>query len=164
MHIRFLQRFLSSGETVLQHAAEKAEITKKLRSDEPKPEPDTGFETTAEAAATPKEAAAVTEQAAEVLPETPAPRKRKKLIPVLSASSAVLAAALLIVVPKLTHKQDNHSSVQQTNQTAINYANYISAGWAHTVALRSDGTVAAAGFADEGQCDVSGWTNIGPAK
>lgn len=82
----------------------------------------------------------------------------------MCVASAVLAAALLIVVPKLTHKQDNRSAVQHANQSAQTYANYISAGWAHTVALRSDGTVAAAGFADEGQCDVSGWTNIGPAK
>ena len=30
----------------------------------------------------------------------------------------------------------------------------------HTVGLRSDGTVIAVGDNDDGQCDVSGWTDI----
>ncbi len=30
----------------------------------------------------------------------------------------------------------------------------------HTVGLKKDGTVVAAGYNDEGQCDVSGWTDI----
>ncbi len=36
----------------------------------------------------------------------------------------------------------------------------IAAGRSHTVALRSDGTVAAAGSNAQGQCNVSGWTDI----
>ena len=36
----------------------------------------------------------------------------------------------------------------------------IAAGWNHTVALRADGTVAAAGENGDGQCDVSDWTDI----
>jgi tetratricopeptide (TPR) repeat protein len=36
----------------------------------------------------------------------------------------------------------------------------ISAGDKHTVGLRSDGTVVAAGWNKYGQCDVSGWTDV----
>ena len=36
----------------------------------------------------------------------------------------------------------------------------ISAGVSHTVALKTDGTVVAAGWDYYGQCDVSGWTDI----
>lgn len=36
----------------------------------------------------------------------------------------------------------------------------ISAGGDHTVGLKADGTVVAAGSNDNGQCDASGWTNI----
>ena len=36
----------------------------------------------------------------------------------------------------------------------------LAAGWLHTVGLRADGTVAAVGANEEGQCDVSGWTDI----
>ena len=36
----------------------------------------------------------------------------------------------------------------------------VSAGWAHTVGLRADGTVVAVGNNGDGQCDVSGWTDI----
>ena len=37
----------------------------------------------------------------------------------------------------------------------------VSAGWMHTVGLKSDGTVVATGDNGAGQCDVSGWTDIG---
>lgn len=36
----------------------------------------------------------------------------------------------------------------------------VDVGTCHTVGLRYDGTVVAAGFNGLGQCDVSGWTNI----
>ena len=36
----------------------------------------------------------------------------------------------------------------------------MDAGAYHTVGLKSDGTVVAAGRNDEGQCEVSGWTNV----
>ena len=36
----------------------------------------------------------------------------------------------------------------------------VSAGWNHTVGLKSDGTVVAVGYNKYGQCDVSGWTDI----
>ena len=36
----------------------------------------------------------------------------------------------------------------------------IEPGYDYIVGLRADGTVVAAGKNDNGQCDVSGWTNI----
>ena len=36
----------------------------------------------------------------------------------------------------------------------------FSAGYSHTVGLKSDGTVVAVGRNDHGQCDVTGWTDI----
>lgn len=36
----------------------------------------------------------------------------------------------------------------------------LAAGSSHTVALKADGTVAAVGYNNHGQCDVSGWTDI----
>ncbi|MGB2908106.1 MAG: hypothetical protein WBB73_13455, partial [Candidatus Aminicenantaceae bacterium] len=36
----------------------------------------------------------------------------------------------------------------------------VSAGYYHTVGLKSDGTVVAVGGNDYGQCDVSGWSGI----
>jgi alpha-tubulin suppressor-like RCC1 family protein len=36
----------------------------------------------------------------------------------------------------------------------------VAAGWGHTVGLRSDGTVVAAGGNPSGQCNVTGWTGI----
>ena len=37
----------------------------------------------------------------------------------------------------------------------------LATGWIHTVGLKRDGTVVAVGNNDYGQCDVSGWTDIG---
>ena len=36
----------------------------------------------------------------------------------------------------------------------------VSAGTFHTVGLKSDGTVRAVGYNDDGQCDVGSWENI----
>ena len=36
----------------------------------------------------------------------------------------------------------------------------LAAGWSHTAALKTCGTVIAVGDNDDGQCDVSGWTDI----
>lgn len=40
------------------------------------------------------------------------------------------------------------------------YSGIVAAGKAHTVALRSDGTVAAAGSDEKGQCKVTAWNDI----
>ncbi|MFQ8837636.1 MAG: hypothetical protein ACLR8L_07105 [Oscillospiraceae bacterium] len=36
----------------------------------------------------------------------------------------------------------------------------VAAGVFHTVGLKSDGTVVAVGYKEDGQCDVSGWRDI----
>ena len=40
------------------------------------------------------------------------------------------------------------------------YRGLLSAGYSHTVGLKSDGTVVAVGDNDEGQCDVASWKDI----
>ena len=36
----------------------------------------------------------------------------------------------------------------------------ISAGYNHTLGLKADGTIAAVGWNNHGQCDVGSWTDI----
>jgi len=40
------------------------------------------------------------------------------------------------------------------------FSEQVSAGFSHTVGLKSDGTVVAVGYNGDGQCNVSGWTGI----
>ncbi len=48
----------------------------------------------------------------------------------------------------------------QTEAASLAKRATIAAGYRHTVALRSDGTVVAVGLNDSGQCDVSSWKDI----
>ena len=50
--------------------------------------------------------------------------------------------------------RENYRSITEA------YSGIIAAGKAHTVALRSDGTVAAAGSDDKGQCKITAWNDI----
>ena len=70
------------------------------------------------------------------------------LVPVMAALVAVAAivALVVLVLPNL--------------MGGANRPTGMSAGGDHTVALRSDGTVVAAGANDDGQCDVSGWSDV----
>ena len=70
------------------------------------------------------------------------------LVPVMAALVAVAAivALVVLVLPNL--------------MGGANRPTGMSAGGDHTVALRSDGTVVAAGDNDDGQCDVSGWSDV----
>ena len=40
------------------------------------------------------------------------------------------------------------------------YTPMVAAGYYHTVGLRSDGTVVAVGWNDDGQCNVGSWAHI----
>ena len=68
--------------------------------------------------------------------------KKKTLIIAASLLLVVLAAIGIMAVQSRT------------------YIIAVSAGYYHTVGLRSDGTVAATGGNNYGQCNVSGWTDI----
>jgi len=56
------------------------------------------------------------------------------------------------------HSDARERSIQLWSQLTPQHI--ITAGDGFTLALRTDGTVAATGNNEDGQCDVSGWTNI----
>ena len=75
---------------------------------------------------------------------------------------AVLALALLAVVAvavaaTVMFLKAGEGKVAQETLRSLET---VSAGGTHTVGLRLDGTVAATGGNDFGQCDVENWTNI----
>ena len=83
--------------------------------------------------------------ASEKAPEPEAPKKKKKWWIALVAAALCIAA--VIMVPKLA------------NQPMAELID-ISAGFEHTVGLKSDGTVAAAGDSYQWQSEVSTWRDI----
>ena len=120
--------------------------------------------------------------------EAKAARQKIKKLLAITGIVAVLAVALFMVVTKIVipTKQYNAAMEHYTSgkypEAAMLYyqagdykdskARYIEAsqkagmhqtvsvGDCHTVGLKSDGTVVAVGENDDGQCDVSGWTDI----
>ena len=60
---------------------------------------------------------------------------------------------------KIENYKDAYArSMELWNQIAVRKT--LVAGYNHTVGLRSDGTVVATGYNGNGQCNVSGWTDI----
>ena len=130
------------------------------------------------------------EEASQKLKEKKAKAARQKTKKLLAITGivAVLAVAVFMVVTKIVipTKQYNAAMEHYTSgkypEAAMLYyqagdykdskARYIEAsqkagmhqtvsvGDCHTVGLKSDGTVVAVGENDDGQCDVSGWTDI----
>ena len=94
---------------------------------------------------------------------------KKRLLIIAAALLAVLA--LCLTVPKAINTagekkaeeaRDTHLAELAAARAAIAPYNQsvISAGREHTAALRADGTAAAVGSNDCGQCDVSDWRDI----
>jgi alpha-tubulin suppressor-like RCC1 family protein len=52
------------------------------------------------------------------------------------------------------------TSTMTLNTPAGNVTPMVAAGWHHTVGLRADGAVVAAGYNEFGQCNVGGWADI----
>ena len=130
------------------------------------------------------------EEASQKLKEKKAKAARQKTKKLLAITGivAVLAVAVFMVVTKIVipTKQYNAAMEHYTSgkypEAAMLYyqagdykdskARYIEAGQkagmhqtvsvgdCHTVGLKSDGTVVAVGYNDDGQCDVSDWTDI----
>ena len=69
-----------------------------------------------------------------------------------------IAKAAIAYVKAGNFKDAHEKSFALWNDVAVRET--ISAGFAHTVGLKSDGTVVAVGWNDYGQCDVFGWTDI----
>jgi hypothetical protein len=102
-------------------------------------------------------------------------KHRKTLLPALFSIALALSlilpmsvGATLAAVPLPDDLSISHSTVDSSsliltmalNTTQGNVRPMVAAGGAHTVGLRSDGTVVAVGESYAGQCDGSGWTNI----
>jgi len=76
-------------------------------------------------------------------------KNRKMLLQVLVAMALVLS----LIAP--ASALNMNSVMAQEEVTPM-----VAAGGAHTVGLKSDGTVVAVGDNDNGQCDVNGWAHI----
>ncbi|MGN0604939.1 MAG: RCC1 domain-containing protein [Oscillospiraceae bacterium] len=63
------------------------------------------------------------------------------------------------VFGELSNYKDSNNMILEMKREILP-KNIISAGYAHTVGLKADGTVVAVGENDDGQCDVSDWTDI----
>ena len=120
--------------------------------------------------------------------EAKAARQKIKKLLAITGIVAVLAVALFMVVTKIViptkqynaamehytsgkypeaamlfykagDYEDSKEQYLETAQKAGMHRTISAGGW-HTVGLKSDGTVVAVGYNDDGQCDVSDWTNI----
>ncbi len=105
---------------------------------------------------------------AAVTPPAPEPKKKSRL-PVILA--AVLGAGVLFYGGMKFNEWQSRtawspSQIVESPTARFNKEqksisrNMIDAGNSYTIAVRTDGTVAAAGSNANGQCNVSGWTNI----
>jgi hypothetical protein len=54
---------------------------------------------------------------------------------------------------------DNYS-IRAHFEWSNNNITQVAAGWFHTVGVKSNSTVVAAGYNWKGECDVGGWTGI----
>jgi len=79
-------------------------------------------------------------------------RIRRKIIAIMSVVVVIILAMVLI-----TNADINYSKGEET---IVPIEKTISAGKRHTVAVKCDGTVVAAGDNEYGQCDVSDWEDI----
>ena len=140
---------------------------------EPKPEPEVKPEPESEPKPDPK-------------PEPrPAPKKSRKMVWAAVVAVAVVLGGVVwgtVIKPASDYKKaqalmdagqypgaaiafsklgDYQDSAQRAKEAGeMQQISLISAGDLHTVGLYKDGTVAAVGNNEYGQCDVSGWSNI----
>ena len=120
------------------------------------------------------------------LAEKKAKARKKRFIIGISVAAAIIAVFLLItklIIPSIHYNKaeallaegDKVHAVKEmhaaggfrgareqsiTIMEQISPSRSISAGWDHTVGLKSDGTVVAVGYNKDGRCDVREWTDI----
>lgn len=64
------------------------------------------------------------------------------------------------VAPDLARREENKTKLVELRSRAAKLSKLIAAGESHTVGLKTDGTVAAAGYKYGRQCDVGAWRDI----
>ena len=86
--------------------------------------------------------------------------KSKKRLFIIVAAVIVVLAAAYITVPKAIETANYKRLAAARDAISGHSETTISVGSSHTVGLKSDGTVVAAGDGRAGQCDVSNWSGI----
>jgi VCBS repeat-containing protein len=85
-------------------------------------------------------------------------------IGVLAAALILLLSLIIGIQPALSYQSGGYylnTDVQTNNPQTVTINNtMVSAGYSHTVGLKSDGTVIATGHNGYGQCNVGTWTDI----
>ena len=84
----------------------------------------------------------------------------KKIAAILSSVLAVVLVATFVLTSFKSKPYKDTISISEDIISISEDIISISAGYCHTVGLKSDGTVVAIGGNGYGQCDVSGWKDI----
>lgn len=100
------------------------------------------------------------EEAAEkaLLANADAPERIEKVAREIAGEGSEILSLPLFGGESLRQMQTERARLSAARETVV--AGRVAAGYRHTVGLRSDGTVAAAGNNSFGQCDVDGWTDV----
>ena len=87
-----------------------------------------------------------------------APARVEKVAREVAGEGAPLLSEPLFSGQSLAQMQSDRARLSAARETVV--AGRVAAGYRHTVGLRADGTVVAAGNDSFGQCDVESWTDV----
>ena len=117
-------------------------------------------QTMAELAKGLREGSPVSDKKSEKKDKTKRSAKPKNKLFIIAAAVLGILAAAYITVPKAIDEANYRRLAAARDAIAGHSETTISVGSNHTVGLKSDGTVVAAGDGRAGQCDVSNWSGI----